>query len=80
MITFLIIDNLVLLTQRDKIYEEIRIKFREDKYLTDTLKIESSLKLANDSLTQLRQYSDLRHQKGAWKIDLSKNPMPKPKN
>ena len=67
------------LIQRDKIYEEIRLKFREDKNLTDVAKIETSIKLANESLAQLSQYSDLRNQKGNWKIDLSKNPMPKPK-
>jgi hypothetical protein len=34
--------------------------------------------LATDSLAQLKQYTDLRNNSGAWKIELSKNPMPKP--
>ena len=67
-------DNLL---QRDKIYQEIRLKFREDSLLTDPAKIAVAIDMANESLGQLTQYSDLRNTSGAWKIELSKSPMPK---
>lgn len=45
--------------------------------MTDAQQIATSVQLATDSLVQLKQYSDLRNNSGAWKIELSKNPMPK---
>ena len=54
------------------------MKFREDRGITDTEKAAASVQLATDSLNHLKQYTDLRNNSGAWKIELSKNPMPKP--
>ena len=67
----------MLVLQRDKIYEEIRLKFREDMVLSDPTMIAAAVSTAKESLGQLTQYNDLRNTSGAWKIELSKSPMPK---
>ena len=62
--------------KRAKLYEEIRVKFREDKDLIDKDLIKTSMTTARDSLNQLSMYSNLKNTDGNWKVELSQNPMP----
>ena len=62
---------------RLRILKEIKAEFRANKTLVDSAKISIELAKATKGLEQLSMYTNLRTQKGAWVIDLEKEPMPK---
>ena len=62
--------------KRDKIVQEIRTSFRENKFETDGAKIEGQISLARKGLSQLMMYTDLRNKEYDWSVDMENEPMP----
>lgn len=64
--------------KRNKIIEEIRISFRENRALTDEMKIKGALEVGYKGLEQLSAYTTLPKNSNNWSVTMDSNPMPKP--
>jgi hypothetical protein len=63
---------------RERVYQEIRTAFRENKSLTDEKKIRTELEVAIQGLRQLSMYTGLDPKAARWEVTMEQNPMPKP--
>lgn len=63
--------------KRDKIYQEIRVEFRQNAILQDEKKIEQCWKVALTSLRQLEQYTKLDLKSQNLKVTMEQEPLPK---
>lgn len=63
---------------RLRILKEIRAEFKENKVLTDQIKINKELDKATKGLSQLTMYTSLNRNESHWIVELDKNPMPRP--
>jgi hypothetical protein len=64
---------------REKVYQEIRTAFRENKNLTDEKKIRKELEVAIQGLRQLSMYTRLDPNSSRWEVTMEQEPMPKPR-
>jgi hypothetical protein len=61
---------------RLRILKEIRLEFRENKNLTDPIKINVEISKAQKGLEQLLVYTNLPNT-DSWVVSLEQNPMPR---
>lgn len=65
--------------KRQKIVDEIKLSFRENRSLIDQAEISKHLDIANKGLEQLSQYTMLNKRSANWEVSLEKQPMPSSK-
>ena len=63
--------------KRNKIVEEIKLGFRENKNLKDAAEIQKSIVAAQDGLSKLLMYTSLRRSDHNWEVSMEQQPMPK---
>jgi len=61
------------------ILREIKVKFRENQFITDQTELATSLRVAKEGLAQLSMYNNLKDNSGDWSVTLAQEPMP-PRN
>lgn len=63
--------------KRDKIVQEIRKSFRDNRTMTNADEIKKNMAIAEKGIEQMAMYANLKPTSSNWTVDMEKQPMPK---